>query len=255
MREEEWLLCPEPESIVAHLPTQPALSERKRRLFAVVCWKHLLELSDAERADRTAEVAERYADGLADERAVMAALKATPDASGPASLHDFLCRQTSWCWRGLYRERQIPRLWSDAGGFALCALVYGTLGEYVHDNEADGSPCPEWFAVWEQERARQCSLLLDIIQNQFGPVTVHPSWLTPKVTALATTIYDQRAFHRLPILADALDKAGCDNADILDHCRGESIHARRWKTPATLHLHRYRADHVGRLRPLSALSL
>jgi hypothetical protein len=37
---------------------------------------------------------------------------------------------------------------------------------------------------------------------------------------------EERAFERLPILADALQDAGCENADILDHCRGPGPHAR-----------------------------
>ena len=43
---------------------------------------------------------------------------------------------------------------------------------------------------------------------------------------LAQGIYEERAFDRLPILADALEDAGCDNADILSHCRGPGPHAR-----------------------------
>jgi hypothetical protein len=40
------------------------------------------------------------------------------------------------------------------------------------------------------------------------------------------TIYGERAFDRLPILADALEEAGCDNADILSHCQGPGAHVR-----------------------------
>jgi hypothetical protein len=43
---------------------------------------------------------------------------------------------------------------------------------------------------------------------------------------LACAIYDDRAFEQLPILADALEEAGCDNADILAHCRGPGPHVR-----------------------------
>ena len=65
----------------------------------------------------------------------------------------------------------------------------------------------------------QCNLLRDIFGNPFGPVTLDRVWLTPTVVSLAQTIYEERAFDRLPILADALEEAGCANADILDHCR------------------------------------
>ena len=49
---------------------------------------------------------------------------------------------------------------------------------------------------------------------------------TETVFALATGIYTERAFDRMPILADALEDAGCDNADILEHCRGDGPHVR-----------------------------
>ena len=57
-------------------------------------------------------------------------------------------------------------------------------------------------------------------------MSVDPSWLTSTVVQLAVGIYDEKAFDRMPILADALQDAGCDNADVLDHCRGPRPHVR-----------------------------
>jgi hypothetical protein len=68
--------------------------------------------------------------------------------------------------------------------------------------------------------------LLCIIGNPFRPVAFAPSWRTETAVALAAGIYADRAFDRLPILADALEEAGCDNADVLNHCRGPGPHAR-----------------------------
>jgi hypothetical protein len=39
-------------------------------------------------------------------------------------------------------------------------------------------------------------------------------------------MYKSRDFTPMPILADALQDAGCDNAEILAHCRGDSPHIR-----------------------------
>ncbi|MDY3562094.1 hypothetical protein R5W23_003540 [Gemmata sp. JC673] len=39
-------------------------------------------------------------------------------------------------------------------------------------------------------------------------------------------MYESRDFSAMPILADALQDAGCDRADILDHCRGPGQHVR-----------------------------
>jgi hypothetical protein len=60
----------------------------------------------------------------------------------------------------------------------------------------------------------------------FRRVTADPSWRTPTVLALARGVYVERAFDRMPILADALEDAGCENPDVLAHCRNPGSHAR-----------------------------
>src|SRR6476646_1979241 len=77
-----------------------------------------------------------------------------------------------------------------------------------------------------REHARQAQLLHDIFGNPFRPVAPAPEWLTSTVVALAEGIYQDRAFDRMPILADALQDAGCDNEDILNHCRLVGTHVR-----------------------------
>ena len=67
--------------------------------------------------------------------------------------------------------------------------------------------------------AAQSQLLRDIFGNPFHPVIFDPNWRTSTAIALARGIYDERAFDRLPILADALQDAGCENEDILNHLR------------------------------------
>ncbi|VTR98013.1 Uncharacterized protein (Fragment) OS=uncultured bacterium PE=4 SV=1 [Gemmata massiliana] len=62
--------------------------------------------------------------------------------------------------------------------------------------------------------------------NPFRPVTFDSSWLTSTVSALAAGIYTESAFDRLPILADALQDAGCDNEDILTHFRSDGPHVK-----------------------------
>jgi hypothetical protein len=79
----------------------------------------------------------------------------------------------------------------------------------------------------EAESAFQCLLCRDL----FGPlpfrtITCDPAWRTEHVLTLASTIYHDRDFGRLPELADALEEAGCSSADILGHCRGPGPHVR-----------------------------
>ena len=69
-------------------------------------------------------------------------------------------------------------------------------------------------------------MLRDIFGNPFRPVAFAPAWRSPDAVGLAGAIYAERAFDRLPILADALEEAGCDNADVLAHLRGDGPHVR-----------------------------
>jgi hypothetical protein len=77
-----------------------------------------------------------------------------------------------------------------------------------------------------EERGQQTLPLRCIVGNPFRPVALDPSWLTTTVVQLACGIYDDRAFDRLPILADALQDAGCDSDSVLSHCRDAGPHAR-----------------------------
>jgi hypothetical protein len=79
----------------------------------------------------------------------------------------------------------------------------------------------------------QCGLLRDIIGNPFRPVGLDPAWQTSSVLALANAAYDDRTLPagtlepaRLAVLADALEEAGCQDADILNHLRQPGEHVR-----------------------------
>jgi hypothetical protein len=79
----------------------------------------------------------------------------------------------------------------------------------------------------EREALRdQADLIREIFGNPFRPVALDPTWLTPTVRQLAEAIYQERVFERLPILADALEEAGCGQGDILGHLRGGGEHCR-----------------------------
>ncbi|MDB5308836.1 MAG: hypothetical protein JWO38_3038 [Gemmataceae bacterium] len=78
----------------------------------------------------------------------------------------------------------------------------------------------------DEEAAERCEILRCIFGNPFRPVTTDPSWLTSTVLSLARQMYESRDFSPMPILADALQDAGCDQPDILAHCRGDGPHVR-----------------------------
>jgi hypothetical protein len=75
-------------------------------------------------------------------------------------------------------------------------------------------------------RIAQADFVRDIFGNPFRPVVFDPAWRTSTTLALARQMYDSRDFSPMPILADALQDAGCDNADILNHCRRPGEHTK-----------------------------
>jgi hypothetical protein len=79
---------------------------------------------------------------------------------------------------------------------------------------------------YSNEGQSQCSLLRDIVGNPFRPVSITKSCLTPAVVRLAGVLYDERAFDRMPQLAEALNEAGCNDQDILQHCLQQTEHVR-----------------------------
>ena len=84
----------------------------------------------------------------------------------------------------------------------------------------------EEIRFFREQLIPQAHLLRDVFNNPFRPVTFDPSWQALRVLALAQAIFDERAFHEMPELADALERAGCDHADILGHCRELGPHVR-----------------------------
>jgi hypothetical protein len=79
------------------------------------------------------------------------------------------------------------------------------------------------------EMVAQFKLLMDFGTNRERRLPVKPSWLSRNsgfIPKLAQSIYNDQTFNLLPNLADALEDAGCDNANILNHCRGPGPHVR-----------------------------
>jgi hypothetical protein len=61
------------------------------------------------------------------------------------------------------------------------------------------------------------------------PPAIDPTWLSSNdghIIKLATAIYNDRAFDRLPSLADALEAAGCRDAELLRHLREPGPHCK-----------------------------
>ncbi|MFO0822976.1 MAG: hypothetical protein U0792_07630 [Gemmataceae bacterium] len=160
-----------------------------------------------ERSKRAVEVAESYADGLVTDKDLESVANAASEA-WPTDEKQYGPDGHLLIPAAAYNAAVPIGWWGGAPSFMPPSSII-----------QEAAPDPT------TERRAQAAILRDIF-NPFRLVTIDPSWLTSTVVALAEGIYAERAFDRMPILADALEDAGCNNADILNHCRGDGPHVR-----------------------------
>jgi hypothetical protein len=218
MNETEWLACIDPMPMLEFL--RDKASERKLRLFACACvrrsWSHLTD----ERSKRTLGVAEREADGSGSMEALRLAEREAKAAIPSLSLGFRPSEQAAAAGAMAVVNVEASKAARLACGWARNV----SLALEYEKEPGDPSILKEKvFADWGAEAV---ALLRCSFGNPFRPVTLDPAWQTPEVVALAQAVYDLRAFDRLPILADALEDAGCKDIDILNHCRQTGEHVR-----------------------------
>jgi hypothetical protein len=170
---------------------------------------------------------ERHSDGAIDDRELGAVR-----AEAEAVLRSSRTAEESFDWevrcamRAAGQPEELPA--QLAGLRAEYADWWGGMFTFY------GGTGEEWQQYHDEALGRislqQCQLLRDIFGNPFRPLPrLNPSWLAAEggtVPKLAASIYEERAFDRLPILADALEEAGCDAAELLTHLRGPGPHVR-----------------------------
>jgi hypothetical protein len=210
--EQEWSDCTDPTPMLEFL--RGKAGDRKLRLSAVAFCRGVWDSIRRDAKDALATV-ERFADGLA--------LDVERESAKAAA------------------AREVRR-WSKGAtrtGLSVARATKGVEGaahEVAWEAAASASAhisYPTWEAGHESRRRRtlqeHCQLLRDIFGNPFRPVALDPSWVVwndGAVLKMARTIYDQRRFSDLPLVADALEEAGCTVADILGHCRSGGEHVR-----------------------------
>ena len=197
-------------------------SERKLRLYACACCRHIWDLLLDERSRQAIDVAEQYADGLISEEN----LSIIHDGSLSARRN---IKKTFGGYSPIFNAARAADAIvgvSIESVLAAAGWVASALANQAVPDPASGDFDDAHEAVWYFKMVQACPSLRDIFGNPFRPVTINPAWLTPKVTTLAQTIYNDRAFDRMPELADALQEAGCDNQDMLSHCRGPGPHVK-----------------------------
>jgi hypothetical protein len=203
MTEAEWHTCTDVLRMLEWLGG--AATSRKRRLFGCASCRRVWGLLTNEHSRRAVEVAERFADGLAGEEERRMAHRAAEHAA-----------------LGL-RHSQSPGSVEHAAAAAAAIWVSHKSGPLhaVWAANAVMQGRPGWFGA---------DILHDLFSNPFLPrPAVEPAWLrwnNGAVRKLAQAIYHGGRFADLPVLADALEEAGCDSPDLLHHCRGGGDHVR-----------------------------
>jgi hypothetical protein len=206
MTENEWQACTDPNMMLDQ--AQFCGSDRKWRLFASIsCHRFYSCFITDRRYQGALDYAERYADGTGTQEEA---------ARVERDLND-IRRETLEQAAKLPYDPGAPPTTQDAILDALDWMFY-----VINIPEAEF-----WLGESEEQLRWQCHIFRDLFgPRPFRDINLDPSWLTSSVSGLAVSIYSDRAFDRMPILGDALEDAGCDNADILNHCRQPGEHVR-----------------------------
>jgi hypothetical protein len=213
----ENMTCWNPEQMLGAVRGQ--VGERKLRLFACACCRELLWQMLPEGSRRAIEVVERYADGQAGvEELRVAQAQAIADEA----------------------EEETEQAAAVASVAAMAAAVEG------FEDHLTMICRNTWYGIDEsaglaaiEAAATECVLVRDVHGNPFRPLPPRRGkrrwdaqmrqwrgWNDGTVPRIAQGIYDERAFDRLPILADALLDIGCGKEDLIQHCRSAGPHVR-----------------------------
>jgi hypothetical protein len=212
--EAEWLAETDAAPMLEFLSTRGAVSDRKLRLFACACCRFVWPFLRDERGRNAVAAAERYSDG----HATFTELYEVFDHDDPGSDED------GW------------ELLAEAPPFS-CPAAARLAWLSASDAAASATTHHAVAAVKASVRLAQCSLLRDSMGNPFRPAPRTDSawlrWQDGTVSQLARAAYDDRQLPEgtldatnLALLADALEDAGCPDAELLGHLRSQGPHVR-----------------------------
>lgn len=213
MTEAEWERCTDRRKLLDFVGDK--VSQRKLRLFAVACCRQQWELFPDKPHRKLIETAEQFTDGAVTAEKLQLVDRPTGYSSGGGRSSKeamYLANAAGLLTYGdapFTAERSL-RVAVDVSNAAAVRM-----GDHVIE-----------FEESEREIFPQITLLHDIVGNPFYPEAVEPAWLTDTVVQFARVMYESHDFSAMPILADALQDAGCDNHIILNHCQGRWPHVR-----------------------------
>ena len=233
MTEAEWLAAADPGPMLEHLhvrratkPVPPHLDRYRLRWFAAACCRRVWPLLGP--GDRAAvEAIEEYARTRRQALLAQAGRLRDGDRRLDRAWADDMFRM------GDKAERDAARAVRDAceatpmrSSLAYRGVADAAAAVELAGGSVRGSPAPTLWPHSPAERAVLADLLRDVFGNPFRPMAFDPSWRTEAVVGVARGMDEARDFGPMPVLADALEDAGCEEAAVLAHCRGPGPHVR-----------------------------
>jgi hypothetical protein len=191
--------------------TRTKVGKRKLRLFACGCCRLIWKLLPDERFREAVEVAERFAEGKAVPEELAAAFDQA-DLLGTVTFLPDKPGARSHTAAALANGAAVPSSFDAA--FRMTIFPLALAGHRVAKRNG---------------KALTCDLLRCVFGNPFRQLTLDVAWRRwndGTIPKMAQSIYNDRAFEQLPVLADALEDAGCNNSDMINHCRSPGPHVR-----------------------------
>jgi len=228
MTEAEWLAERRPDKLLEYFETAPFSEQsvrftRRFRLFAVACCYLVRPPQASPLLMACLATAELHADSAASDLELKQARCVTADSDGTFFHECVSATVTPFTRIG-------PRI--SLGGddellvhtephSVACVVLYAASMTVAYEGATS--------LHFRRQPPQSCfeALVRDIFGNPFRPMAFDPAWRTDTAVALARQMYDSREFGAMPILADALQDAGCEDEQVLNHCRdANQVHVR-----------------------------
>ncbi|MGF1580780.1 MAG: hypothetical protein ACFCD0_15570 [Gemmataceae bacterium] len=220
MTEDKWFACQNPDHLLDYVQDQ--ISDRKLRLFVCACVRMVWDLLIDDRSRRAVDCGERLANGhlsYAQTRNVGLAAR-----SAELSFRDSNFRGSQGRMQAYHAARAAALTLVPNADLMRLGPTFCELAQIEKLSQLEPPA-----AVRRRVRSAQSRLLRCLVGNPFRPMYVEPRclvWNGGIIVKIAQRIDESRNYGHLPVLADALEEAGCSNEVILEHCREGTTHAK-----------------------------
>lgn len=246
MIEAGWLACRDYKQMLAQLRRlyranvllalfrrkETVVSGRKLRLLACAYCRDFFHLYANDRIRHIVDLAEQYADGRLAKRDLAAFVDSMIQTERVLSRWkkvrgSFVIEEDDPLEEA---HEHATTTWDETAVWTASPNVFESLHEitWIHALEYSAIHAEAGVTVTHVPGLYSCNLIREIFPNPYRPVELSPSNLhsDKTIASIARCIYEERQFNDLPILADALEEAGCTDQRILSHCRLPAKHFR-----------------------------